>query len=262
MGAMGRQRLALSLILVVTEALNTLPARAEGPPVDQEMSVARALFEAGRDAFSEARYEEALEHFEAAYEQSGRPALLFNIGQCHDRLRQDQQAVDAFERYLQAQPQAANREAVENRLRTLREILARKQPSPGVSVPIATHGHVEPSPVRIDKSEPLASQSGWLAPVVTMSGGAALSVTGGILMGLAYAHGQEVEQAEAGSEYGALKSDLDRAERMWMAGQVLLGVGATALAGGLTWLVLTRRSQNTAVRASLTPAGLRIAGKF
>lgn len=88
---------------------------------------ARFLFEAGRTAYDAGRYREALGHFQRAYELSQRPQLLYNVGQAADRLREDQLALDAFERYLSALPAAANRPAVEERIKLLREVLAEKQ---------------------------------------------------------------------------------------------------------------------------------------
>lgn len=82
---------------------------------------ARARFEAGRIAYAAARYEDALADFEHAYALSERPELLYNMGQCYDRLRRDADAIDAFARYLAALPDAANHVEVETRLSALRE---------------------------------------------------------------------------------------------------------------------------------------------
>ena len=61
---------------------------------------ARANFEAGRIAYADARYGDALPYFMRAYELSPRPKLLYHIGVCHDRLGHDEEALDAFEQYL------------------------------------------------------------------------------------------------------------------------------------------------------------------
>lgn len=94
------------------------PAAAQDPASfhDQE---ARALFEAGRTAFRAGRFDAALKHFEGAYELSERPELLYNIGSAADRLRMDARALEAFEQYLEAVPDAPNREEVQSRIRVL-----------------------------------------------------------------------------------------------------------------------------------------------
>src|SRR5690606_14179691 len=76
---------------------------------------AKHLFFAGEAAFAAGRLEEALALFTQAYEHSGRPELLFNIGSVAERLRDDQRALDAYEAYLTAVPDAVNRSFVERR---------------------------------------------------------------------------------------------------------------------------------------------------
>lgn len=96
-------------------------APADLAPSDEE---ARALFTAGRVAFEHGELERALAHFERAYELSQRPFLLFNIGNTHDRLRHDQEAIDYLSRYLEALPDAPNAEFVRSRIEVLRENVA------------------------------------------------------------------------------------------------------------------------------------------
>ncbi len=91
---------------------------------DQE---ARQLFEAGRIAFSDGRFEDALGSFQRSYELSGRPRLLFNIGASLDRLKRDREALDYFENYLEKVPDADNRREVEGRVRVLQEAVAQEE---------------------------------------------------------------------------------------------------------------------------------------
>ena len=88
---------------------------------DARESEARVTFEAATIAFSDGRFEDALSSFRRAYELSPRAELLYNMGQCTDRLRRDAETVDYFERYLEAAPDAANRRTVESRIEVLRE---------------------------------------------------------------------------------------------------------------------------------------------
>ncbi len=123
-----------SVVLVVAAALAVhapcptagaqVVAEALDPARDAE---AHARFEAGRIAYAAARYEDALADFEDAYALSERPELLYNIAQCHDRLRHDAEAIVALERYLAAVPEATNRVEVETRVAALRGAEARRQ---------------------------------------------------------------------------------------------------------------------------------------
>jgi tetratricopeptide (TPR) repeat protein len=97
---------------VCAQAAPAEAATAAAPTQADEDREARFLFEAGRTAYDAGRYREALAHFQGAYDLSLRPQLLYNVGQAADRLRQDEVALDAFERYLSALPVADNRPAV------------------------------------------------------------------------------------------------------------------------------------------------------
>lgn len=88
---------------------------------------ARALFSAGEVAYSAGRYEDALERFSSAYELSGRPELLYNIGLSADRLRRDEDALEAFEGYLEAVPDSPHRAVVESRVASIRQSLAERR---------------------------------------------------------------------------------------------------------------------------------------
>lgn len=117
-----RPRFLLSLVLPVLLVLSvTLPqrTRAQDAPTSHD-DEARALFEAGRVAYSDGRFEAALAHFRHSYELSGRPRLLYNIGSAADKLRRDQQALEAFEAYLAQVPDADNRNEVAARIEVLR----------------------------------------------------------------------------------------------------------------------------------------------
>jgi hypothetical protein len=100
------------------------PAPANTNSRDNE---ARMLFEAGRVAYSAGRFDDALGYFRRAHEISGRAILLYNVGSAADKLRQDAIALDAFRRYLEAVPDAENREEVEARVRVLEGVLAASQ---------------------------------------------------------------------------------------------------------------------------------------
>ncbi len=101
---------------------------------------ARQLFQAGRLAFSDGRFEDALSYFNRAYELSQRAQLLYNIGTAADRLRRNREALEAFELYLQKLPTAENRREVESRVRLLRaeEARAAAAPAPVVPTPAQT----------------------------------------------------------------------------------------------------------------------------
>lgn len=119
---------ALMVLSVPTAAQTThAQATAINQADDEE---ARDLFQIGKDAFDEGRFERALKYFKESYDLSHRAALLSNIGTVLDRLRRDREALDAYRLYLEQVPEAPNRRQVEERMRIIESALARSQPAP------------------------------------------------------------------------------------------------------------------------------------
>ncbi len=111
-----------------------------GQPLDE---AARLTFESAREAFVAGDYETALARFRQAYQLSPRAGLLYNIAQSLDRLRRDEETVQALRDYLQAAPDAPNRSEVEARIRVLERALAeRRQAEPP---PDDGNNHAQPS---------------------------------------------------------------------------------------------------------------------
>lgn len=135
------------LVLVGLALTTTVPANAQDATAEAE---ARSVFDAGQVAFNDARYGDALVYFERAYRLSHRPALLFNIGLCHDRLRDDAAAIEAYERYLAEVPSAPNRREVDGRL----EALHRAQRLPVHPADVA---EVDTAPAVTGRGAPTAS---------------------------------------------------------------------------------------------------------
>jgi cytochrome c-type biogenesis protein CcmH/NrfG len=123
-------------------ALAPIPALAQTAAADPGSTAAddkeaRDLFQIGKDAFDEGRFERALKYFQDAYSLSHRAALLSNIGTAADRLRRDQEAVDAYKKYLEQVPQAPNRRLIEERIRIIESALSKSRPAPPAVEPTA-----------------------------------------------------------------------------------------------------------------------------
>jgi tetratricopeptide (TPR) repeat protein len=96
----------------------------EDAPTEEER-LARTHFEAGRSHFERGRYDLALTEFDAAYELSEEPGLLYNIFLAHERLGHLEEAASVLERYLpHAGPQRAT---LEERLTNIRARLEQRQ---------------------------------------------------------------------------------------------------------------------------------------
>jgi len=106
-------RSILSLVILVASLAGV--ARAADEPLE------RAYFATGQSYFEKGRYQDALKEFSEAYRIARRPAFLFNIGVCHERLGELTEAISTFEQYLVEEPNARDRADVEARLGLLRE---------------------------------------------------------------------------------------------------------------------------------------------
>jgi hypothetical protein len=113
----------------------TTPQPASPPGQSERDQRARAMFEMGRQAYGDGRYRDAWANFHEAYQLSGRPELLYNIGQTADRLGQDSDALKAFRMYMERLPDAKNRRDVENRIHALEERVSASATPPPQSLP-------------------------------------------------------------------------------------------------------------------------------
>ena len=160
----------LMAVLMLCGAAPALAQSAAGasvqtPPANEE--VARNLFQAGKSAYQAGNYRDALTFFEQAYERSGRAALLYNVGQAADRLRQDDKAIESFTKYLEQTPDAPNRAEVEQRLQALREARQARQEQEQLAKAAEAAG--EPSPVAAPtpNAAPTPEQAAGSAPAAT-----------------------------------------------------------------------------------------------
>jgi tetratricopeptide (TPR) repeat protein len=159
----------------------------------EQDSRARDLFEKGRVAYQEARYEVALDLFTQAHALSKRPQLLNNIGQAADRLRMDADALDAYQRYLAEVPDAENRAAVENRIAALKEVIEAKRQAP-VPTPEETARAAEPAP-RGTQAPSAATSSrdddGSVLSAWWLWAGIGAAAVAGVIIGVAASGGTE-----------------------------------------------------------------------
>ncbi|HVZ75415.1 MAG TPA: tetratricopeptide repeat protein [Polyangia bacterium] len=86
--------LTLLLLLVLAPALRSAPAFAA------DVAATKQLEMKARESFAAGRYDEALQTFAKLYAETLHPVYLRNIGRCHQKMREPQKAIDAFQDYL------------------------------------------------------------------------------------------------------------------------------------------------------------------
>lgn len=96
------------------------PAEA-APTKAADQARALELFQQSEALYKEGRFQEAAALLEEAYALHPEPLLLYNLARARDGEGKLVAAADAYEAYLRDAPEAADRGAIEKRIRTLRQ---------------------------------------------------------------------------------------------------------------------------------------------
>jgi len=86
-------------VFVTFVTLWARPAGAQPDPANREKAAAH--FRQGQAFFQAKDYDRALAEYQAAFDLSAEPLLIFNIALCHERANRPEQALEAFRRYLE-----------------------------------------------------------------------------------------------------------------------------------------------------------------
>lgn len=76
-------------------------------------SEAKIQFQAGVLYYEKGQYAKALEQFEEAYRVAQKPALLYNMAQCTDKLGDDGKTIEHLRRYIESGPEEKERQAAQ-----------------------------------------------------------------------------------------------------------------------------------------------------
>ena len=98
------QRMRLSLAIAIVSVL-AFAGTASAASSERE---ARRLAQEAQKFYDLSKFEDALKDFAASYELSPKPALLFNMAQCHRMLNNYEKAAFTYRRYLSQVPNAPN----------------------------------------------------------------------------------------------------------------------------------------------------------
>ena len=85
-------------------AVIALAARAGAEPDTAPRTQAAAHVRQGQAYFQRSDFDRALAEYQAAFDLSAEPSLIFNIALCHDRAQRPEAALAAFRRYLALAP--------------------------------------------------------------------------------------------------------------------------------------------------------------
>jgi tetratricopeptide (TPR) repeat protein len=230
----------MHVILFTIALLTSATAMAQEEPhatIDQEeLARARGIFEAGRVAYDDGRYDEALSLFRSCYSITNHPALLYNIAMSADRLRHDDEALQAYEQYLPlADPD--QRDGIAARIDALRRSIAehaeREQvadPAPPMPAPPPVSEPVYPPVPEILTTPDVDDEApNSDAGFALLFGSSALAVGGGVLTAFGVVDWTSVEGAVDGTVWSEREDAYNRSQTMVPIGAVLATAGVIGI---------------------------------
>ena len=135
----------LALALLGGFALSLHDADADGtaaPAKKGSLSDAKAHMDKGQGFFLEKKFAEAAVEFHLAWEVKPLSTFLYNEAVCYEKLRAHQKAIDLFQRYLDDDPTAPDRAAVQGRIEKLKADKAKEHAEDAGAAEVSTDaGH-------------------------------------------------------------------------------------------------------------------------
>ncbi len=254
------------LLLTLLALLGGAPAKSSAQnrasrPRTAEIERAKRAFVEGTTAYERGDFQASLAQFRTAYELTGSPDLLYNIATVADRLRHDDEALAAYEGYLEARPSTADRGHVEGRIKALRaSIDARVRAAQAAEVEAERLAKEAVARDRKARDEAAYIDPG-AGPWITLGGSAASSAAGAILLGLGVKNRRVVQNAEPGTLYKDIEDNLHSAPRLTRAGAVMLGLGLAGATAAVVWEIKGARMEKTPSLA-VGPGRIAIHGRF
>jgi tetratricopeptide (TPR) repeat protein len=240
-----RIRDALAIVAAITLASALDPPRGRGQRDPRDAALDES--ERAHEAYRSGRYQEAVDFLRRAYELYPEPVILFDLGCAYAELGHHDAAIDAFRDYLEAAPDAPDRNAVEARIAAEEAALAREAQATRL-----------PPDLPPDDAPRGGSGDGGLdvAPWVLVASGAVLAGLGSGFVWYGFELHDRAARAPDHFTGVGLQSDAETVNALGIAGLV---VGSVALAAGLAWGIVTVATRDDRSAASTLRARRRAA---
>ena len=181
-----------------------------------------------KEAFAAKDFDTAADNFIKAYEASGDPNYLFNIGRVYEEAGNIEKSVEFYDKFVQAEGVSLdNRSLAVERLKVLKDILnaTKQEEEEAAAGPQPEQPETPPEPEGPTEKQRALRISGF-----TLLGvGAAGLIVGGVMGGLASSQDGDIQSQ---SSLGAREDKADDARRSALVADVSLGVGAGLLVVG------------------------------
>jgi len=245
----GSLAFAALVALVAAIPLVAAPAPARAQPAADERARAAAHFKQGQAFFQNGDFDRAIAEYQAAYELSKEPLLIFNIALCHDRSKRPEPALAAFRRYLELSPEGDVADEAREDVARLAPIVDKLKADREAqrAAEDARRREREQREVR-ERPRPPASR----VPLYVMGAGAAVAAAGGVFHVMAW---QTRKQLEAEPDPDSYFSDRDTFKQRRVLAIGGYAVGAAAILTGLILKVTVFRQPAVELSASPAPGG-------
>lgn len=220
------------------------PAIAQEAEASSDEARAKELYAEGTRLYAEGRYVDAIARFEASFELSSRPLLLYNLSLAYEHIGEYDKAIENLRGYVASAP-AEEQETIRKKLHNLKKLAdeSRAERERAV-VEQATPGE---SRVEVQRGVPIPS----LLSISVMSAGGVL-LLGSMVTGiLALNARSEVDElCTSGGDKRLCRSEargpIDRDQGLSIAADVTLALGITAVAAGaVLWLWQPKTSESS-----------------
>lgn len=246
--------LPLALLWPGNAMAGPAPAQPEAPSAESRER-AQQLFAESAAHYKKGEFGRAIELLREAFELAAEPVLLYNLGRAYQGDGQLDQAIAAYERYLELDPDIADRGALEKRIATLRRQIDERQDLERQA------REARAGEARAAQRPPADDGPSAIPWVVTAVGAAGVVV--GVVLG-ALASGRE-EDAEADPIHQSATDSLDDARTLATAANVSFIAGGAVAAAGLIWGIVDVAqsgddADEPAVSVGIVPFGVTLSG--
>jgi tetratricopeptide (TPR) repeat protein len=226
-------RACVFALLVIPILWPAMAAAQQAPPDSAARTRALELFHQSAEEYRTGHFADAADLLTEAYALFPEPVLLLNLARALEGLEDLSGALDAYERYLDASPNARDRVVVERRMSLLRNALEERRAREALEVRLREQRESnERDAEAATEAEPAEETGHGPMPwILTGTGGAVL--VAGIVTGVVARDRHVAAQDEP---VHAVAADLaHQADRLGASTTALLVIGGVAAAAGVTW---------------------------
>ena len=223
-------RMRLALVLLLLWPVSAFAQESAGDGAEQGQDTTVTLYKRAQRAYQAGDFAAATRLLEAATELApNEPVLRYNLGRAYERSGNREAAADAYSKYLELSPDAADRGAVEADIARLERNDTPDEPADGELQDLVDPGGPEPPQEEDPGSRSVAG------PVVLLGVGI---VAGAATVGLGLRSNALEDEAPNLESHEAASEQYRKAERQAVAANILGAAAGALVTVGLIWLIV------------------------